>query len=164
MTFPLKLNLGAGIDIRRPDFLNVDIQCFPGIDLISDARDLFVIEDSSMEFIVAQHILEYIPREDMLLSVFEWKRLLKDNGILEIRCTDLSQLTKALYLNNISTEMGMHDEMVVALVYGQQINKYDIRYNGFTSSFLQGVLRACGFRIINNVIEGLDFILSAQKK
>jgi hypothetical protein len=157
-----KLNLGCGVDIR-PDFLNIDIQSLPGVDFVCDARDLEAIEDSSVKFIVAQHFLEYIPRQDMISSFLEWKRILKPGGLLEIRSTDISQLTKALYLHGISPEMGLHDEMVISLLYGQQLHEYDIRCNGFTPSFLQGVLVGCGFTIQGNVIEDLDFITTARK-
>jgi len=158
-----KINLGAGSDIRNPGWLNIDIQPFPGVDFVCDARDLESIEDNSVKFLVAQHLLEYIPRQDMLPTLKEWHRILLPDGLLEIRTTDISQLTKALYLNGISLEMGLHDEMVISLLYGQQLTEYDTRYNGFTPSFFQGVLIGCGFTIQGNVIEDLDFIITARK-
>lgn len=157
-----KVNIGCGNDIRDK-FLNIDIQEFKGVDFVCDARDLEVIEDNSVKFLVAQHLLEYIPREDMVPTLQEWYRVLLPGGLLEIRTTDISKLTQALYLNNISPELGMTDEMVISLLYGQQLNKYDIRYNGFTSSFLQGVLKGIGFSIENNTYEDLDFILTVKK-
>jgi ubiquinone/menaquinone biosynthesis C-methylase UbiE len=158
-----KLNLGAGTDIRK-DFVNIDIQKFPGVDAIIDVIDLSPIEDESVDFIVAQHLLGFIRRKDMLPALTEWRRVLKPHGVLEIRALDISKLTQAMYLNHISPEMGLHNEMVISLLYGQQLDDYDIRYNGFTPSFLGGILVGCGFGITNNVIEDMDFILTAKKK
>jgi ubiquinone/menaquinone biosynthesis C-methylase UbiE len=159
-----KLNLGCGgIDIR-PDFVNVDIQMFKGMDAAINAFDLRVMNDDSVNFIVAQHLLEYIPRQHMVTAILEWKRILEPEGMLEIRVTDLSQLTKALYLNSVSSEMGFSDEMVISLLYGQQLDAFDIRCNGFTPHFLQGVLVGLGFRVVSLVAEDLDFILTACKK
>lgn len=158
----LKINAGSGEDVRT-GFINVDIQNLPGVDLLLDCRDLSIFDDESVDFIVAQRLLEYIPRKDMLLTLKEWYRVLKINGCVEIRVTDISLLTKSLYLNNVSSEMGFHDEMVISLIYGQQLSEYDVKYNGFTSSFLQGVLTGCGFTIINSEKEDLDCIITGQK-
>ena len=157
-----RINLGCGNDIREKS-LNIDIQEFDGVDFVCDARDLKEIADNSVKFLVAQHLLEYIPRADMIKALKEWYRILLPDGRLEIRTTDISKLTQALYLHNISPELGMTDEMVISLLYGQQFDSYDIRYNGFTSSFLQGILKGIGFTIEHNTYEDLDFILTVKK-
>lgn len=158
-----RVNLGCGGEDVRDKFLNIDIQEFDGVDFVCDARDLKEVENDSVKFLVAQHLLEYIPRSDMVNTLKEWYRILSSDGHLEIRCTDISKLTQALYLHNISPELGMTDEMVISLLYGQQLHEYDIRYNGFTSSFLQGVLKGIGFVIEHNTYEDLDFIITAKK-
>jgi hypothetical protein len=158
----LKINAGSGEDVRV-GFINTDIQNLPDIDLLLDCRDLGIFDNESIDFIVAQRLLEYIPRKDMLPTLKEWYRVLKPYGCVEIRVMDISLLTKALYLNGISSEMGLHDEMVVSLLYGQQLSEYDVKYNGFTSSFLQGVLTGCGFTVINSEKEDFDCIITGQK-
>ena len=158
----LKINVGCGEDIRA-GFINADIQNLSGIDLSIDCRNLNIFDDESIDFIVAQRLLEYIPRRDMLSTLKEWYRILKPNGCVEIRVTDISFLTKSLYLNSISSEMGLSDEMVISLIYGQQLSEYDVKYNGFTSSFLQGVLTGCGFTIIHSTKEDIDCIITGQK-
>lgn len=158
----LKINAGSGEDIRS-GFINIDIQNLSGIDLLLDCRNLSIFENESIDFIVAQRLLEYIPRRDMLSTLKEWYRVLKPNGCVEIRVTDISSLTKSLYLNGISSEMGFHDEMVLSLIYGQQLSEYDVKYNGFTPSFLQGILTGCGFTVINSEKEDLDCIITGQK-
>ncbi len=157
-----KLNLGCGpLDIR-PDYLNIDIQKFEGVGLVTDVRTI-PLESNSIEYIVAQHILEYIPRKDMIPALQEWKRLLKPGSNMEIRVLDIGLLTKAMYLNQVSSEMGIYHEMVLSLLYGAQISEHDLRYNGFTTEYLQGVVSGCGFITIGLVHEGYDVILSVQK-
>lgn len=158
----LKLNLGCYKDLR-PGFVNIDIQDFPGVDLIHDASTLLMYQTDSVDFIVAQHLIEYIPRKLTLSTLTEWRRVLKPKAPVEIRTTDLAIVTRSLYLNGISDEMGLHHEMVVSLLYGKQKDSFDLRYNGFTSDFLQGLLTGVGFKIINVVTEDYDVIITALK-
>ena len=159
-----KLNLGCGIDVREEEYINIDIQPLPDIDLVADVMELHFIPDGSISYIVAQHLLEYIPRPRMVETLNEWKRMLSVDSVLEIRVTDIGLVTKQLYLNDqVSKEMGLHNEMVLSLLYGKQLDEYDTRYNGFTSEFLQGVLTGCGFKIIGVVHEDYDVIISAMK-
>ena len=162
MTDKVQLNLGCWKDIR-PDFVNIDIQDFPGVNRVLDATKLAEFADNSVDFIVAQHLLEYIPRKQMLPALSEWHRVLKQGCPLEIRVTDLATMTRSLYLNSVSDEMGIHHEMVIALLYGKQKDTFDIRYNGFTSDFLQGVLTGIGYTVINVVSEEHDVIITALK-
>lgn len=159
----MKLNLGAGED-QRPGFKNIDIRSLPGLDYIQDVVTLNQFENNSVSFIVAQHLLEYLPRKSLLPFLTECRRVLRNKAALEIRVTDYSLLTKQLYLNDISKEMGLYHEMVLALLYGKQEHEYDIRYNGFSSEFLQGVLVGAGFRTINLAKEDFDIILTSIKE
>ena len=156
-----KLNLGSGTDIR-PDYLNIDIVPYNGTNILCDIRHL-PLEDSSAEYIVAQHSLEYLPRRDVVPSLKEWRRVLKPGCHLEIRVLNLPALVKALFLNSISGEMGLPAEMVLALLYGGQKDKYNIIQSGFTSELLQGMLAGLGFQIASIVMEEHDIIVSAVK-
>lgn len=158
----VKLNLGCGEDIRK-GYVNIDIQKLDGVNKVKSAEDLSDYADDSVDFVVAQHLLEYLPRKTMLKALTEWRRVLRPECALEIRVTDLAQLTKALYLNTISKEMGLHHEMVLSLIYGRQDSDYDIRHNGFTAEFLQGVLTGLGMRVVNSVTEEYDIIVTAVK-
>ncbi len=157
-----KINLGCGTDIRE-NCLNVDIQPFKGVDLIADVSDLRFLEEKSVDYIVAQHILEYIPRNFIVKTLIGWRLLMDEESHLELRVTDIAALTKSLYLNQVSGEMGFSHEMVMALIYGKQKDSYDMRYSGFTSEFLQGILTSCGFFTANVAHEDNDIILTAKR-
>lgn len=158
----MKLNLGCGEDVRE-GFYNVDIRPLPGVDLVANACKLPTIASNSVDFIVAQHLLEYIPRARMVEALYEWRRLLKSGGVLEVRVVDLEDVTKEMYMNTKSGEMGLHHEMVLSMLYGRQDNPHDVRFNGFTQQFLEGVLTGCGYEINNCVKEDYDVIVTAIK-
>jgi len=159
----VRLNLGSGED-NRSNFVNIDIRNLPGIDIVTDAANLKAgFANDSVDFIVAQHLLEYIPRNKMLPALTEWKRVLKPGALLEIRVLDIAAVTKALYLNSVSKEMGLHHEMVLALLYGTQDNVYNTKLNGFTNEFLQGVLTGLGLTVVHTVEEDYDIIITAKK-
>ena len=162
MSNKVQLNLGCYKDCRK-NFINIDIQPFDGVDQVIDATELKGFSDNSVDFIVAQHLLEYIPRKKMVPALTEWLRVLKKECPLEIRITDLAKVTQSLYLNGISDEMGLHHEMVISMLYGKQKDSFDIRYNGFTSDFLQGVLTGIGYTINFVTTEGYDVIITAVK-
>ena len=155
------LNIGCGADIRE-NCINIDIQNLPGVDIVCNAWQI-PLEDNYAEYIIAQHILEYIPRGLTIRTLTEWVRVLQPQHHFEIRVADLTQLTKALYLNNISPEIGLPHEMVISLLYGTQRNNYDIKFNGFTSEFFQGILVGMGLRIVSIVTENYDIIITAKK-
>ena len=156
------LNLGCGpLDIR-PNCINIDIQPFNKDIRKEDVRNL-PFQNNYADYIVAQHILEYIPRRDMINTLKEWIRVLKPGHNMEIRVTDIGLLTKAMYLNQVSSEMGIYHEMVLALLYGAQICEYDTIYNGFTTEYLQGIIVGIGCNTIGINYEGHDVIISLQK-
>lgn len=156
------LNLGCGTDIRDK-FINIDINDYPGTDIVADVRFLNMIKDGTVDFIVAQHLLEYIPRKDMMSTILMWRRKLKYEGIIEIRVGDIAAIAKSMVLNDTQDGRGVSNEMVISLMYGKQRDKYDIRFNGFSKSYLEGILVACEFEIINIDSEEFDFIITIMK-
>ncbi len=158
----VQLNLGCGDDIRK-GFHNIDIRPIPGVDLVANACKLPIYKTESVNFIVAQHLLEYIPRKRMVMALSEWWRVLGYGGVLELRVTDIEAVTKEMYASTISGEMGLHHEMVLAFLYGKQDGEHDVCFNGFTQQFLEGVLTGLNFKIDNYIKEEYDLIVTAIK-
>lgn len=158
----IKLNIGCGpLDIR-PGYENIDIQPYPGV-IVGDITNLKDYKSESIDYIVAQHILEYIPRKSMLKALYECWRVLKPGSNMEVRVLDIGLVCKALYLNQVSSEMGLYHEMVISLLYGLQEDEYNKVLNGFTAEFLQGVLVGIGFKTIGIAYENYDVIVSCQR-
>lgn len=78
----LKLNLGCGSDIRK-GYLNVDNVNGPNVDFLMDIEEPFPFSNSSIDEIVASHVLEHTHRYASIIK--ECHRVLKPGGKLEIR-------------------------------------------------------------------------------
>jgi SAM-dependent methyltransferase len=80
----MKLNLGSGYK-RYPEFLNVDHDPLTDPDYLADLEDLHLpIEDNSVEYIMAHHVLEHIGAGffDLMKEIY---RVCKHDAILEIK-------------------------------------------------------------------------------
>lgn len=76
------LNLGAGKKIRL-DSVNIDINYYPGIDMIMDlGKYPWVWNDNSVDGIHISHVLEHFPDQQKFL--LECYRILKPGGFLRI--------------------------------------------------------------------------------
>jgi len=83
-----KLNLGCGDDIRK-DFLNVDFEKFPGVDLVYDLNKLpYPFKSNSFSKIVLRSILEHL--EDPYRVMKELYRIAKPKAIISIRVPHFS--------------------------------------------------------------------------
>lgn len=75
----LKLNLGANND-RRDGYLSVDLK--PPADIVADLRNPWPWEDSTVDEVVASHIIEHLP--DRIHTMNELWRVLKPGGKADI--------------------------------------------------------------------------------
>src|ERR1700733_3692290 len=114
---PDRLNLGCGFD-HREGYLNVDINDFHHPDLVADVTDLHMLPDSSCQEIVAQDVLEHLPRTATIPALQEWNRLLDDGGLLRLRVPsvlDLAELLRAAEDQTIERQ-----ELLVQCLFGTQ--------------------------------------------
>jgi SAM-dependent methyltransferase len=80
----MKINLGSGYK-RYPGFLNVDHDPLTQPDFLADLEDLHLpIEDNSVDYILAHHVLEHIGAGFFSLMK-ELYRIAKHDTILEIK-------------------------------------------------------------------------------
>jgi len=78
----MKLNIGSGNDYRE-GFVNIDKNDNAKCDKILDLEDgKLPFEDESVEFIVANHVLEHI--NNLIPLMNEFHRVLKKDGVLHI--------------------------------------------------------------------------------
>ena len=88
--------------------------------------------------IVAQDILEHLPRTSTVAVLKEWSRLLQDGGLLHIRVPsviDLVELLKAP--ENQAVE---RQEMFVQCLFGTQAYTEDTHFTTFTEPILRNYL------------------------
>ena len=89
----MKLHLGCG---KRfiPGFVHVDLADFPHIDHRHDISTLPMFEDDSTDLIYSSHTIEYFDKEEVIKVLTEWRRVLKDGGILRVAVPDFSALVE----------------------------------------------------------------------
>jgi len=164
----LRLNVGCGQEIRPKEdgWINIDIANFPGVDLICPAQKIGEhFQEGSVDFICCQHLLQFLPRAEIVPFLQTCYRLLKPKGAsLEIRVPEIGKIAQAYHLNKVSGELGFSAEMFLSLLYGTQEDGGMVRKSGYTSEFLQGILVAAApFKINNLVYEEYDVVLTAEK-
>lgn len=81
-TGPLRLNLGCGFDARPGDYINVDWETRPGVDMRLDLdRTPWPWEDGSVDEILALNLLEHLEMNRVWPEVY---RILKPGGRITI--------------------------------------------------------------------------------
>ncbi len=129
----------VGVDIRKSGQLGVgyNMEHPSACDMEAEVTRLPMFSDSSVDGILAKHLLEHI--EDVIEAVKEWGRVLKDDGRLVIVCPD------PRYCEAISCDPS--------------------HLHAFTPSAIESILKVCGFKIdrTENVRPGYVGIVSARK-
>jgi len=83
----LKLHLGCG-EILLKGFVNLDVRPLAGVDLVNDARELYVYRDGCADLVYASHLLEHFWPSEARAAVKEWHRVLRPGGVLRVAVPD----------------------------------------------------------------------------
>ena len=140
-----KLNLGCGYDLRK-GYINVDFQDFHKPDLVADVRDLSILPSGWFEEIIAQDVLEHLPRLDTPKALAEWNRLLRIGGLIYLRMPNIVGLAELL----LSPEKQSieNQKLLVQCLFGTQAYTGDWHLTGFTEPLVRHYLSDAGFEIV----------------
>lgn len=144
--YPPRLNLGCGFDIRQ-GYLNIDFKDFHKPDLIADICNLDMLPSDYYEEIIAQDVLEHIPRTQTKNVLSEWYRLLKRGGILNLRVPNVIGLLR-LFENKYPNSLSGHEELIHCL-FGTQAYNGDFHHTSFTDILIEHYLNNAGFTILS---------------
>jgi predicted SAM-dependent methyltransferase len=89
----MKLHLGSGRRTLK-GFLQVDIEPWPNVDIVSDIGDLTMIDIASVDEIYTSHSFEYFDARQAVSVLAEWKRVLRRGGKLFISVPDFASLVR----------------------------------------------------------------------
>jgi predicted SAM-dependent methyltransferase len=90
----LKLHLGCGHRYLK-GFIHVDIDDLPHIDYPrTDLGKLSMFKDLSVDLIYSCGSFEYYDREEAVKVLTEWRRVLKEGGVLKISVPDFNSVVK----------------------------------------------------------------------
>jgi predicted SAM-dependent methyltransferase len=159
--FPDRLNLGCGYDLRQ-GYLNIDIHAFHDPNLVADITDLHMLPEQAYREIMAQDVLEHLPRTATVAVLREWNRLLVIGGTMHLRLPsviDLAALLKAPENQSIERQ-----EMLVQCLFGTQAYTEDTHYTTFTEPLLRHYLDEAGFEVAQwGMRDGWLFEVDARK-
>jgi len=155
------LNVGCGSKIYGELYgykcINIDMRKLKIIDVTADVTTL-PIKSESVEYIYASDILEHFPIAKTNDILIEWRRILKIDGILEIKCPNLISICKR-YINN-------EDDTKTTSwrLYGGQGYKLNFHYVGFDHKWLESILREQKFDPFDyQELEVTNMILKGRK-
>ena len=157
----MKLNLGSN-NIRIPGFLNVDHRAIDAVDIVADVFSMDHFESTTVDEIIACHILEHVPFDQVWTVVGKWYDVLKPGGVIWIEVPSLdivygmfeSARKQAngkkidwIYLN--SRLFG--NAKILRQMYGNEKYVTDFHKSIFTIEMLFDLLKETGFKNIEQV-------------
>ncbi|MCS7226620.1 MAG: methyltransferase domain-containing protein [Gloeomargarita sp. SKYB31] len=149
----MTLRLHIGGKHPHPDWKIVDIEPRPEVDYITDAADLHMFADESVDAIYASHVLEHFHyglNNELLRVLTEWRRVLKPGGKLFISVPDLRVLCWLYCHPNLLPEERFH---LMRIIFGGQVNEYDVHKAGLDADILGMYLAEAGFSSYEQVSE-----------
>lgn len=85
---PRVLNIGAGPEeSQKMPAINIDISPHGKPEVMADAQHL-PFASGSFSVVRASHVLEHIPQDQIVPTLLEWKRVLHQDGVLNIAVPD----------------------------------------------------------------------------
>lgn len=142
----MKLHLACG---KRyiPGFVHVDLADFPHIDHRSRIDRLPMFTDASADLIYCCHGLEYLDRAEARLALAEWRRVLKNGGILRLAVPDVEALL-GVYKSSgrLDAILGpLYGRMAIQTTDGDAVIYHRTVYD-YPS--LEAICLAAGFRVV----------------
>ena len=134
----VKLHLGCGKKDFGKDWIHIDGGDFSHLHSHDICKLPF--DNETVDLIYESHVLEYFDREEVLIVLSEWKRVLKKRGTLRLAVPDFNALSR-LY------QQGTPIEEVTGPLYGRWNMDGDWVYHRTTYDYksLEAVLVRSGF-------------------
>jgi predicted SAM-dependent methyltransferase len=145
-SFPRRLNLGCGFD-RRAGYLNVDFQPWHKPDLVADVGKLDRLPAGHYEEILANDVLEHLPRTSTRRILVHWNRLLTFDGVLRVRVPNAVAILELL--KSAQHQSVAEQERLIQSLFGTQAYTGDFHYTSFTEVLLAHYLQVAGFRVLS---------------
>jgi len=153
------IELGAGT-YRDPDIdMYNDIQPFPKLDYVCDAREI-PEDEGPFTIITSNHLIEHMDAIGQLEFLINCHTLLADRGILLTWTPDLDWIESSFVKGEITKEW--HDVLLI----GAGRKKVDRHVHLLTQPELKRMLETCGFRVlsIREIGGSIECIAMKEKK
>ena len=125
--------------------IGVDIRRTAKTDVLADARKL-PFKDGCFDHIYSSHVIEHFSHNEIECVLIEWIRVLKDEGVFEIRCPDLRVRALIFFL---SPSWGN-----IKNIYGEQDYIENYHKSGFSYGLLKNILNKKDIGKIKRILDG----------
>ncbi len=82
--FPSMIDIGCG-NTPKEGCIGIDVQDF-GQEIVTNIDNGIPLPDSSVEYIYSSHFVEHMTEKQIEFLFLEMVRILKNDGIIEVRC------------------------------------------------------------------------------
>jgi SAM-dependent methyltransferase len=135
--------------------IRFDIDKSVNPDIVGTLTDMSLVETGSVDAVYSSHNIEHIYPHEVRIALKEFYRVLKDDGIVVIRCPDLQSVCEAVVndklLEPLYESEGGHPISPIDILFGWRIpikqgNEYMAHKGGFTYSALNSSFFEVGFK------------------
>ncbi|KAF1775180.1 O-GlcNAc transferase, C-terminal [Phytophthora cactorum] len=140
---PIRLHIGG--HVKSPDWWIVDANDGDIVDFIMYISNLYAFPDNSVDTIYSSHVLEHCTHgfgHELEHTLREWHRVLRPGGQLLVSVPNLFALA-TLFINESIPHQ--HRAWIMTVMYGGQIDQYDLHKVGFDEAILVAYLTQAGF-------------------
>lgn len=150
-----RLDIGSGYGPRKDGhWLHMEVdKKFSDIEYLQDVSQPLPFEDEEFEEIYASNVLEHVSHRDVPAVLFEWLRILKNGGKVEIRVPNMKWICEQYARGNwvLSFIPGTELNAMHAIFGGDNPGVPHIHKAGFDFENLSNLLRDCGCTDIRNI-------------
>jgi len=140
----MMLDIGCGESAKKGD-IGLDFRKTSSVDVVADAH-MLPFKNECFDHVYSSHLIEHFGHREVINVLVEWVRVLKRNGIIEIRCPDLRARALLFFLN--PSWQNVKD------IYGEQDYVGNQHRCGFSFGLLKHLLESCGIRDVKRIIRG----------
>ena len=133
----LRLHVGSG-DKVIAGWVNIDLQAFPGVDIVADVTK--GLDFSDAEAVFAEHFLEHLALNDAVIFLLEVHRVLMTDGLVRLSTPNLDWVWQTHYAVRADAEK----KQQMALCMNRAFHGWGHKFI-WNREMLAATLSACGF-------------------
>lgn len=141
------LHLGCG-SVNKPGFINIDGMPHKHLHYLMPIDKLKRFPDDSVDLIYASHCLEHFSHKRIVSILKEWRRTLKEGGVLRLSVPDFDVLFR------IYKEGGNKICLIQEMLMGGHESQYDYHMTTFNRRYLSELLATAGFHVVRQWLPG----------
>ena len=134
------LHIGCG-DINAQGFINLDARPQSHVHIVTDNLfHLTMVPDAAFDFVYMSHVLEHVSHRDLVSTLREMNRILKQGGVLRVSVPDFDDI---IYMYQISSN---DIAAIEQPLMGGQDYPFNYHYCVFNEAHLRKMMLKGGFQ------------------